>query len=253
MKRQLHGALTQIKNASQWRPSPEFVDLWLVEWSDADLRHALPPLAQEHWSTGQRERALAMSDPWKAQCYRWTQHWMARILARYLPGTTPVVISKDAHGRPHLSAVGPSFSLSHCGRVALLAVDPKGQAIGVDLEAQDPHRKVQAILRRFFSQEDRERFALLSPQEQCRCFFWWWTAKEALGKADGKGLSTELLGFSLPHEQSAPLRVDWHGRSYQLDSLGSWKGRQGALCRDLRRQSAPLRSFWLSQEELTSL
>lgn len=250
-----HGLLSRVQRASQWQCKLDCVDLWLVEWSAPELWRALPESFQAHWSPAQRARLASISNPLHQRRYAWTQLWMASILKRYLPDPAlPVKIHKDAAGRPHLALAGaPSFSLSHCEHLVLLAVDPQGLAIGVDLEPEDPKRAMQGIVSRFFSPGDQQRFSGLSASQQLRVFYWWWTAKEALGKASGQGITTELLSLELPMSPGSGVQCVWAGADYRLDGLGSWKGRRGALGRALRRQSAPLRGFWLSQRELTSL
>lgn len=245
------GRLSEAGRAAQWRPKSDCIDLWLVQWSLAELWREIPPNAKAHWTPAQHQRWSKISEPVAKQRYAWTQLWMAQVLARYLPNAAgPAKIQKDPKGRPYLEGARASLSLSHCEDLVLLCVDPQGAAIGVDLEPMDSQRAMQGIVSRFFGERSQARFAHLPHQERCSVFYWWWTAKEAVAKASGEGLSTELLSVDLPVLAGSGVEFDWRGARYWIESLGWWKGRQGSLCRELRRDSAPLRSFWLSQQEL---
>ncbi len=105
-------------------------------------------------------------------------------------------------GKPHLSAGGPSFSLSHSGQHVLLGIDDG--RIGVDLEKED--RPAAEALRR--------RVCL--PQERGVDFLTVYTRKECAMKLTG-------LGFSLPlHEIDTTRDFVWDGQAYAFLTLRRW-------------------------------
>jgi 4'-phosphopantetheinyl transferase len=83
---------------------------------------------------------------------------------------------------------GPHFNISHSGNRAVCALSTAGR-IGVDIEAIKPMDfddfKTQ------FSQ--REWTAIRSAPDPIAAFYRFWTAKESLIKADGRGMEIPLL------------------------------------------------------------
>jgi len=144
------------------------------------------------------------------------------LLANEL-ATTPseVVISRrcarcgDArHGRPTVVDADISFSLSHSGAFALVAVTRGDVRVGVDVEAIEPRARLDALAARVLN--DREHAAWLAiPDERARlrAFLQAWTAREAYLKALGIGIVTRL--------RDVPTEVDgWH--TDEIDLGASW-------------------------------
>lgn len=234
--------------SAQWRPAPQCLDLWLMHWTPSRLAQSFASTRRAMLSPWQLDRMERIDDPVSRARYGWTQTTVLEILRRYACEGTTLQMDRDTHGKPFLAGGVPSFSLSHTGAYAVLVVDPRGQALGVDLERCDGARKMGQVVSRFFSKAQQERFRRMDPTAQSRAFYWWWTAKEALGKAQGRGLSTELLGTAIPEGQG---RVRWKGSWWELWDLGSWEGAQGALCRLAGDEPRPaLRTFWMNEPEL---
>jgi len=144
------------------------------------------------------------------------------LLGRYLavePGRLEFLAGP--HGRPELAAPaadGLSFNLSHSGGVVLVAVT-RGRRIGVDVERVRPLRDLLALSRRFFQPAEDEALRLAAPEALPSKFFELWTAKEAIIKATGEGLSG-LEGVELALALGAPpaaLKV-----SGSPDGAGRW-------------------------------
>lgn len=101
------------------------------------------------------------------------------------------------HGKPILrtSPVGLDVSLSHTRGMAAVAI-ASGREIGVDVESFQKPRDAIKVAERFFA---REEVALLRAQSdpllQSEMFFAIWTLKEAVLKADGRGLARGLDSF----------------------------------------------------------
>ena len=101
-------------------------------------------------------------------------------------------------GQPFASSV--SFNLSHSHGRALLAVSGGGE-IGVDLEREDARTDVLALAARYFF--GSEFAAIRDAPEALRTetFFRFWTAKEAVLKAQGAGLSVPLDRFHVVFDE----------------------------------------------------
>jgi 4'-phosphopantetheinyl transferase len=95
-------------------------------------------------------------------------------------------IRADAHGRPALPG-GPDFNLSHSGTVVACAV-AAGCRVGIDVERIRP-LDLEAFATRFSPAEWRLVRGAASPPAT---FLRYWTMKESVLKADGRGLSVPL-------------------------------------------------------------
>jgi len=110
----------------------------------------------------------------------------AGLLLHSLAGDREILYGE--HGKPMLPG-GPSFSLSHAGNLAVLAVSES--PVGVDVEKPRPIRK--AVAQKYFQGAEQ---AWLETDPQSR-FFFLWTRKEAVLKCCGRGLSLHPAGFSV--------------------------------------------------------
>jgi 4'-phosphopantetheinyl transferase len=98
-----------------------------------------------------------------------------------------------AHGRPELVGSDQiSFSMSHSGSVALVAVTTAAVPIGVDVETQRPRRDLDALAARVLGPGQLVEWRARPPGEQLAGFLREWTAKEAYLKAIGLGIVTRL-------------------------------------------------------------
>ena len=103
-----------------------------------------------------------------------------------------LIIDHDAMGKPFLNMPGcqnMAVTLSHTSGMVAVALSQAGN-IGVDVEAIDrrniPHHDLSAY---GLSHEEMAMLASLSLHERCEAFIDLWTVREAVAKADGRGLS----------------------------------------------------------------
>ncbi len=104
-----------------------------------------------------------------------------------------------ALGKPRLrsaGADGPFFNMSHSGEFALLAATRCGP-LGVDLEAQREVALLAEVAAKNFSAAECRQLFDLPPADHAGAFLRCWTRKEALIKADGRGLSLPLDSFDV--------------------------------------------------------
>jgi 4'-phosphopantetheinyl transferase len=125
--------------------------------------------------------------------------WMRRGLGELL-GVAPgrILLAAGPFGKPEIldSPVPLSFSLAHAGARALLAV-AEDATVGVDLEARGAAPDAEVLAPVALAPDELAEFHSL-PARECEPFFLArWTAKEALLKAAGLGLSREPAGISL--------------------------------------------------------
>jgi len=117
-------------------------------------------------------------------------------------GCAPADLSfvEGDHGKPHLAAPGTAgdreFNVSHTGRLALVAV-ARDLPVGVDVEAVDRPVDPLSLGPRVLTPAERAHMAEMPPAEAARHFLRVWTAKEAVVKALGRGLSLPLTDFAV--------------------------------------------------------
>lgn len=130
-----------------------------------------------------------------------------RVLAKTLVGRRLGVPAADVvfdatcedcnkqHGPPRVPGSTLRLSISHSGdRVGLALADDV--ELGLDVEST-MRRADDGLLDYALSEPERAAVAELTDDERTRAFFRYWTGKEALMKATGKGLRIPLTSLTL--------------------------------------------------------
>ena len=125
------------------------------------------------------------------------------VAARMLgTGLREVMLSSEPSGKPRMQVKGydekdiPSFSLAHTHGLVAVAFYRYGE-VGVDVEDMlDTRRHLEAIARRFFSEEEKEYFQQGDGDTSAGRFFTLWTLKESIAKLSREGV-IELLKENL--------------------------------------------------------
>ncbi|MEZ0611719.1 4'-phosphopantetheinyl transferase superfamily protein [Fibrella sp. WM1] len=152
-----------------------------------------------------------------------------KLLLRYalrqqhLPDSWLGQVSTGAYQRPQLNAL-VDFNISHSGDVVLCGLATEGTRIGVDVEEMKPidWRDFEAIWR-------PDEWAYItgggSAQQMTR-FYTCWTQKEAIMKADGRGMSLPVQQIWL---DQATLTAQVGLQRWQLVPLTLAEGYQAHL------------------------
>jgi phosphopantetheinyl transferase len=114
-----------------------------------------------------------------------------------------LVVSISASGKPFFENADLHFNVSHSGGVVVAAFS--GSPVGIDIEVPGRCRDFSEIARRFFHPDEAER---CSGEDE---FLRLWTAKEAMLKLAGTGLSGGM----------ADARPDVDGRG-EVGGRGVW-------------------------------
>jgi 4'-phosphopantetheinyl transferase len=168
-----------------------------------------------------------------------------------------VDITKGIHGKPEIKAIGErsvSFNLAHSKDTILIALRRHG-ALGVDVEHIDRSADLMDVARDNFTENESNSLAAIAdPQERLRTFYIYWTRKEAIGKADGRGLLLPMASFDVSFEtmDSQPIQVSSPGVGDQLYFVSDLNvGDKAAAALALESPVAslskfifPLRSSW---------
>ena len=124
------------------------------------------------------------------------------LLGRYL-GMRPedISIALEDGGKPRLAsehaATDLRFNLSHSGELALIAVALGGE-VGVDVEQLREVSNFERIAQRYFHPVEVEEVLATANDRRNATFFRCWTAKEAVLKAHGTGITGRLDAFRVP-------------------------------------------------------
>lgn len=128
---------------------------------------------------------------------------LARTMAGRRLGVSPAGVALDAtcpdcgkpHGRPQVVGANITLSISHAGeRVGLALTD--GVPVGLDVEAIS-RRSDDRLIAYALSEAERAVVDALPPDARADAFFGYWTRKEALMKATGRGLKLPLRSLTL--------------------------------------------------------
>jgi 4'-phosphopantetheinyl transferase len=129
------------------------------------------------------------------------------LLGRYL-GISPAEIglTDDLQGKPRLAdpnGLAPlRFNLAHSGELALVAVTA-GCDVGIDVERHRVVSHWEEIAHRYFHAAEARALFTSTAAQRPAAFLRCWTAKEAVLKAIGVGLSGSLGGFQVRVDQLA--------------------------------------------------
>jgi 4'-phosphopantetheinyl transferase len=98
------------------------------------------------------------------------------------------------HGRPRIPGADLTLSISHSGDLIGLAATP---AVPVGLDVETANRKAdEGLIEYALSPAESGHLTGLSGEEKARAFFVYWTRKEAVMKATGKGLKIPLQSIT---------------------------------------------------------
>jgi 4'-phosphopantetheinyl transferase len=186
------------------------LQLWRVELADAAgmLPAYTSLLTPEEQDRANRRRAGQVRD----------QFVLARACLRILLGgellidPRKVPILENPHGKPEtpvMNGRSVSYNVAHSQGIILIALCRRG-AVGVDVEHLDRATDIMEVAQASFTPNETMKLAALEdPDHRRRAFYRCWTQKEAVVKADGRGLSLSLSTFEVPihSAQSAPVRV----------------------------------------------
>jgi 4'-phosphopantetheinyl transferase len=127
------------------------------------------------------------------------------LLGRYLrrdPGS--LGFDYNPYGKPHLAGdLGIRFNTSHSHDLVLLTF-ARDREVGVDIERVRADLGLKGIAASCFAPRELATLQSLRSDLRERAFFACWTRKEALAKAEGKGLALPLRRFEVALTSGEP-------------------------------------------------
>ena len=172
-----------------------------------------------------------------------------RILLSRNLGTSAssVSIASNQHGKPHLSEDPVlAFNVSHTHGVVLIALSRQG-SIGIDVEYMNPLTEVMELAPMVFSSNGMDCLRSVNTEAGRRYLFYQtWARKEAIVKADGRGLSLPLTSFDLPDEPASNMPVQADGKLYYLNDIGAGEEYRSAVAAESHNCRISMLNFPLS-------
>ncbi|NIH78368.1 4'-phosphopantetheinyl transferase family protein [Amycolatopsis viridis] len=138
---------------------------------------------------------------------------LAKTVAGDLLGRAAADVTFDAacddcgkpHGRPRVPGAAFELSISHSGERIGVAVT-SGVPVGLDVETTS-RRVDDALIGYALNETERATLADLTEPDRVAAFFRFWTGKEALMKATGRGLRIPLRSLTLAGPGDPPQLV----------------------------------------------
>ncbi len=150
----------------------------------------------------ERERAQRLISPLHRQRFIAAHVMLREILSLYLPtDAASLQFAFSSRRKPSLAKPFENklhFNLSHSEEMAVYAITTSGE-VGIDIEQIRPENKSD-VAERFFSEKEKSALTTLPATQQRAGFYQVWARKEAIIKANGKGLSLPLSTFSVSIE-----------------------------------------------------
>ncbi len=164
------------------------------------------------------QKASLLVDPIENRHFLFRRCFQREFLRALLdfPGQSKQIAVLHQMDQRPMCLDAPHYQLSFSSSTgATLAAASSGFEVGVDIERIRPIENVAALARRFFTNEEAEFLAALSPHQQNFEFLKSWTAKEAGLKAIGKGIVSGLNSFvrtpddKLKQERQTEMPTSW--------------------------------------------
>jgi 4'-phosphopantetheinyl transferase len=140
-------------------------------------------------------RARAIASTAARTMFIATHAALRNVLARYLDRhPRDLRFACGPHGKPYLAFPAMKnplhFNLSHSGRVFGIAIAGDGE-VGFDLERIDRNLAIALLVERIMGPLERSDWHKVAAEDRHHAFFYYWTRKEALLKARGRGLTVD--------------------------------------------------------------
>ncbi len=208
------------------------VHLWLSDLELSSTQH------ENIWrilDDAERDRALRFCFSEHRERFVAGRGQLRLLLSLYI-GQHPskICFEQGEYGKPRLVDAsanrGLVFNVSHSSNRVLLAFSAS-QQLGVDLELRRKLSNLDAMVDRCFSAQEKSDWLCADEASRETLFFSYWTAKEAMIKAEGRGLALGVQRCELSHDPrirytSLPAccgdPVDW--KLFQIDCGKSFSG-----------------------------
>ncbi|BAB05571.1 4'-phosphopantetheinyl transferase superfamily protein [Halalkalibacterium halodurans] len=160
-------------------------------------------------SSDERQRAERMKSSVYAERFKLIRGYLRFLLSTVLAlPPNQIHFTYGKYGKPIVENNDYFFNVSHAKDYFLIGLHETA-VLGVDIECPRPFPpKVHPF---FFHQDEINLLASVDPDQKMRLWLSLWTRKEALGKAVGEGLSSNIGKQSVLSDT-----IHYNGREYVL-------------------------------------
>lgn len=151
-----------------------------------------------------------------------SEPFLRQVFANYLKiPSAELVIERNEFGKPYLRDFPEwHFNLSHSGEKLLLAINHKNP-VGIDIERIKLRSSIEEVVKRCFSEKEKNYWFSLSENERLPIFYDFWTRKEAVVKGIGRGIALGLNQCEIDVNQrnqflNLPINETWYTHSIQI-------------------------------------
>ncbi len=123
-----------------------------------------------------------------------------------------------AHGKPTLQGERIFFNVSHSGSLGIIATSAHSP-LGVDIESGARLTELDGLAEIVMSPTERQSFNRLDVPRRRQAFLRLWTRKEAVLKADGRGLSLDPTALSVGFDHASTIRLELDGTAWTILDL----------------------------------
>jgi 4'-phosphopantetheinyl transferase len=201
---------------------------------------------------GVDDRVLSADERARAAQFRFDEHRrryvharsaLRMLLAGYLSAAPEsFVFAYDRYGKPSVDG-GVHFNVAHSGDVAMAAFS-RSCSPGVDVERVRPLDDLELLAARVMSPSELARFHALEPEARTRAFFFLWTRKEAVLKAQGVGLSGSMPAIEVSLDCDQTLATDRSGASWRIWPLDAGDEYEASLAAAAEPEAHVVERVW---------
>lgn len=168
------------------------------------------------------------------------KYLLKKILHDHVPQVSLENYSIDAMGKPYIQGLF-DFNITHSGKVVACALLNSEGSVGIDVEKIRPI-EITKFTKQF---SPPEMMRILSDKDPQKRFFDFWTMKEAVMKADGRGMRIPLHSIRLKEDHST---IDDKETKWNLWPLNLHESVKSCLCsnivcNDIEIQLHPIQSL----------
>ncbi len=183
-----------FENGGKPKPLIEIVSdeihVWVfsLDVDVAELTHAA------HYLSGDEQERVNLLVSGRHRQQFMAAHAVLRVVLSRYCGQRPqeLVIQKTSAGKPFLTdGTAIRFNLTHSHGKALIAI-ARDREVGIDLEKIRPEVDIVSLAKRFLSGQDQAFIEGGDPERRHERFLQVWVSREAVFKAEGKGITFPL-------------------------------------------------------------
>lgn len=184
-----------------WRLASDTVAIWIIDF--ARVLPAINTMAAL-LSPEEKSRSNAFYFPHDSRRFICARGVLRTILGSYADVPPHSIrFSYAAKGKPLLANPSPlEFNLSHTKKLIAIAVTYH-RAVGIDIEACIELSNMNELAQKIMRNDEYLLHLSLRPREQLENFYQCWVRKEAVSKAWGSGLYSDLQSFAVTRQEGA--------------------------------------------------